>query len=164
MAGPCPPPPSQGPQHSVPVPALGEATGEGAALWLPWERLWGPLGLILACVPGLVDVTFTLQARWAQVQEPAAEGENPLRDWSCFPLTVKELLQTFLWPGVEFRSLAWPLLPQPFSLLLSFSPKASMSWQLCSPRSDRDCTRCLWVTARLLGLCCFQKCGRKWQK
>lgn len=82
------------------------------------------------------------------VQEPASEGENPVKDWSGFPLATKELLQTFLWPGVEFRSLAWPLLPQPSSspplfLSQSFHVLAALQPQVCLP--DRACSPCLWL-------------------
>lgn len=71
--------------------------GKGQVLCLHQERLWvGLSGLSWPVWLGLVDVTFTLQAKWAQIQEPASEGENPVKGWSCFPLTTKELLQIFL--------------------------------------------------------------------
>lgn len=81
----------------------------------------------------VVGVTFTLEAKRAQIQEPAAEGENPVKDWSWFPLAMKELLQTFLWPGVEFRSLAWPLLPQPSSLSCLSVPKLPCPGSCAAP-------------------------------
>lgn len=107
--------------------------GRKQLLCLHWEKLWVALsGWSWPVWLDLVDVTFTLQAPRAQIQEPASERENPFKNWSWFALTAKELLQTFLWPGVEFRSLAWPLLPQPFSLLLFLSQSFHVL-ELCSP-------------------------------